>query len=89
MGFNEFLSSIFGNKATRDMKEIKPWVDKVISGFIPLPRRMRGVAMVAARTTRLSLLFSCITVAIDRVAPTLSSAMRIRAPNACTAAPLN
>ena len=22
MGFNEFLSSIFGNKATRDMKEI-------------------------------------------------------------------
>jgi len=29
MGFNEFLSSIFGNKATRDMKEIKPWVDKV------------------------------------------------------------
>ena len=27
MGFNEFLSSIFGNKATRDMKEIKPWVD--------------------------------------------------------------
>ena len=31
MGFNEFLSSIFGNKATRDMKEIKPWVDKVKS----------------------------------------------------------
>ena len=24
MGFNEFLSSIFGNKSTRDMKEIKP-----------------------------------------------------------------
>ena len=23
MGFNEFLSSIFGNKATRDMKEIQ------------------------------------------------------------------
>ena len=28
MGFNEFLSSIFGNKPTRDMKEIKPWVEK-------------------------------------------------------------
>ena len=27
MGFNEFLSSIFGNKSTRDMKEIQPWVD--------------------------------------------------------------
>ena len=29
MGFNEFLSSIFGNKSTRDMKEIQPWVDKI------------------------------------------------------------
>ncbi|MGL5959021.1 MAG: hypothetical protein ACRCZZ_10630, partial [Phocaeicola sp.] len=29
MGFNEFISKLFGNKATRDMKEIKPWVDKV------------------------------------------------------------
>ena len=29
MGFNEILSKIFGNKSTRDMKEIKPWVDKI------------------------------------------------------------
>ena len=29
MGFNEFIAKLFGNKATRDMKEIKPWVDKV------------------------------------------------------------
>ena len=33
MGFNEFLSSIFGNKATRDMKGIKPWVDKVKAAY--------------------------------------------------------
>ena len=33
MGFNEFLSSIFGHKATRDMKEIKPWVDKVKAAY--------------------------------------------------------
>ena len=33
MGFNEFLSSFFGNKATRDMKEIKPWVDKVKAAY--------------------------------------------------------
>ena len=33
IGFNEFLSSIFGNKATRDMKEIKPWVDKVKAAY--------------------------------------------------------
>ena len=29
MGFNEFIGKLFGNKATRDMKENKPWVDKV------------------------------------------------------------
>ena len=29
MGFNEFISKLFGNKATRDMKEIQPWVEKV------------------------------------------------------------
>ena len=33
MGFNEFLSSIFGNKATRDMKEIKPRVDQVKAAY--------------------------------------------------------
>ena len=29
MGFNEFLSKLLGNKATRDMKEIQPWVAKI------------------------------------------------------------
>ena len=29
MGFNEFLSKIFGNKAERDLKEIKPIVEKI------------------------------------------------------------
>ncbi len=29
MGFNELISSIFGNKSTRDMKEIQPWVNKI------------------------------------------------------------
>ena len=33
MGFNEFLSSIFGNKSTRVMKEIQPWVDKVKAAY--------------------------------------------------------
>ena len=33
MGFNEFLSKVFGNKSTRDMKEIKPWVDKVKAAY--------------------------------------------------------
>ncbi len=28
MGLNDFLSKIFGNKSTRDMKEIQPWVEK-------------------------------------------------------------
>ncbi len=29
MGFNEFIIKIFGNNASRDMKEIQPWVEKV------------------------------------------------------------
>ena len=29
MGFNEFISKLFGNKESRDMKEIQPWVEKV------------------------------------------------------------
>ena len=33
MGFNEFLSSIFGNKSARDMKEIQPWVDKIKAAY--------------------------------------------------------
>ncbi len=33
MGFNEFLSAIFGNKSKRDMKEIQPWVDKIKAAY--------------------------------------------------------
>ena len=33
MGFNEFISKLFGNKAARDMKEIQPWVEKVKKAF--------------------------------------------------------
>ncbi len=33
MGFNEFLSSIFGNKASRDMKETQPWVEKIKAAY--------------------------------------------------------
>ena len=29
MGFNEFISKLFGNKASRDMREILPWVEKI------------------------------------------------------------
>ena len=33
MGFNEFLSSIFGNKSTRDMKELQPWVEIIKAAY--------------------------------------------------------
>ena len=29
MGFNEFMTKLFGNKSQRDLKEITPYVDKV------------------------------------------------------------
>ncbi len=33
MGFNEFVGKIFGNKSTRDMKEIMPWVNKIKAAY--------------------------------------------------------
>lgn len=33
MGFNEFISKLVGNKATRDMKETKPWVEKIKAAY--------------------------------------------------------
>ncbi|MDY5813159.1 MAG: preprotein translocase subunit SecA [Bacteroides sp.] len=33
MGFNSFLSALFGNKSTRDMKEIKPWVERIKAAY--------------------------------------------------------
>ncbi|BEG99306.1 preprotein translocase subunit SecA [Bacteroides sedimenti] len=38
MGFNEFLSSIFGNKSSRDMKEIQPWVEKIKAAYPDVAR---------------------------------------------------
>ena len=29
MGFNDFISKLFGNKASRDRREITPWVEKI------------------------------------------------------------
>ena len=33
MGFIDFISKIFGNKSTRDMKDIQPWVDKIKAAY--------------------------------------------------------
>ena len=33
MGFNEIIGKLFGNKATRDYKEIQPWVEKIKKAY--------------------------------------------------------
>ena len=33
MGFNDFIGKLFGNKNTRDMREIQPWVEKVKKAY--------------------------------------------------------
>ena len=33
MGFNELIGKLFGNKNTRDMREIQPWVEKVKQAY--------------------------------------------------------
>ena len=34
MGFNEFMTKLFGNKSQRDLKEITPYVDKINIGCV-------------------------------------------------------
>ena len=33
MGFNDFLVKIFGNKSSRDIREIQPWVEKIKAAY--------------------------------------------------------
>ena len=36
MGFNELIGKLFGNKNTRDMREIQPWVEKAKKAYITI-----------------------------------------------------
>ena len=36
MGFNDFIGKLFGNKNTRDMREIQPWVEKAKKAYIAI-----------------------------------------------------
>ena len=38
MGFNELIGKLFGNKNTRDMREIQPWVEKVKKAYPAIER---------------------------------------------------
>ena len=49
MGFNEFLSSIFGNKSTRDMKEIQPWVEKIKAAYPEVAKHWTTMPSVPKR----------------------------------------
>ena len=33
MGLTQLLGKLFGNKSTRDMQDIKPWVEKVKAAY--------------------------------------------------------
>ncbi len=38
MGFNELIGKLFGNKNTRDMREIQPWVEKVKKAYVEIEK---------------------------------------------------
>ena len=38
MGFNDIISKLFGNKSTRDMREIQPWVEKVKAAYVEIEK---------------------------------------------------
>ena len=50
MGFNEFIGKLFGNKATRDMKEIKPWVDKVKAVYPEISKLNNNQLLLLSRS---------------------------------------
>ena len=33
MGFNDFLKKLFGNKSQRDLREIQPYVDRILAEY--------------------------------------------------------
>ena len=52
MGFNEFISKVFGNKATRDMKEIQPWVNKVKEVYPEIQKLTKSWRKKSSKNTR-------------------------------------
>ncbi|MGM9794790.1 MAG: preprotein translocase subunit SecA [Candidatus Aphodosoma sp.] len=55
MGFNEFLSKIFGNKAERDLKEIKPIVEKIKSVYPSIAKLSNDELRARTATLRVGL----------------------------------
>ena len=49
MGFNEFLSSIFGNKSTRDMKEMSK-----VEPYVVYYWKESGMFIIDRKSTRLN-----------------------------------
>ena len=55
MGFNELIGKLFGNKNTRDMREIQPWVEKIKkAGLRVAIDPMYGVSQSSLRTILLT-----------------------------------
>ena len=46
MGFNEFMTKLFGNKSQRDLKEITPYVDKIKGRISVNPKSSRTTSFV-------------------------------------------
>ena len=60
MGFNDFISKLFGNKASRDMREIQPWVDKVKAVY-PKISALSNDELRAASQALKSKIQNCVT----------------------------
>ena len=67
MGFNEFISKLFGNKASRDRKEIAPWVEK-IKAVYPSISKLSNDELRAATTALKEKIQGCVTAERAKIA---------------------
>ena len=55
MGFNEFISKLFGNKAQRDMKEMMPILEKIKAVYPQIEQLDNGGLRTRAQAVKIAL----------------------------------
>ena len=66
MGLNDFLKSLFGNKSQRDLKEIDPYVNKIIAIY-PEIERLTNDELRARSAAIMQQLQDCISTEKTRI----------------------
>ena len=66
MGLNDFLKKLFGDKSSRDMKLIQPWVEKVKAAY-PAVEKLSNDELRARTQAMMQELQDCVKTEVDRI----------------------